>query len=92
MSERSTISELARFIGGSALTTEDAGTHRRTIDGIATRLKPAANQRRVSELLGAVMALSSRARRSALPAVAIELDVFSPDGGRAMRLMLPDRG
>jgi hypothetical protein len=52
-------------------------------------LKPRPQRRGVSDLLGAVLALSARTRRLVLPPVAIELDVFSPDGVRAVRVRLP---
>ncbi len=91
MSERSTLSELAKFVGTSSLSAEDAGARRSAIAGITARLKPQPAQRRVTELLGAVLALSARTRRSALPRVAIELDVFGPNGTRALRIDMPPR-
>jgi hypothetical protein len=81
---RSTLSELARFIGGSALNSDDMAVRRRAIDNLTAGIKPRPSQRRVSDLLGVVLTLSARTRRMALPAVSIELDVFSPDGGRAL--------
>lgn len=86
MSDRSTLSELARFIGGSALTSEDQAVRRRAIDSLTAGLKPRPSQRRVSDLLGVVLTLSARTRRMALPAVAIDLDVFGPNGSRAVRI------
>ncbi len=38
--------------------------------------------------LAVVMALSARTRRVVMPSVEIELDVFGPDGTRAVRLQL----
>lgn len=46
--------------------------------------------KRVTDLVGTVMALSARTRRVVQPRVAVELDVFGPNGKRAMRLFQPD--
>lgn len=86
---RSTLSELARFIGGSALNSEDLVVRRRAIDSLTAGLKPRPSQRRVSDLLGVVLTLSARTRRMALPAVTIDLDVFGPNGQRAVRIQQP---
>ena len=87
MSDTSSLSELARFVGQSDLNAADAGVRRRTTQAIAARLMPA--RRSVSDLLGAVLALSARTRRMVLPQVDIELDVFAPQGGRAVQISLP---
>ena len=42
--------------------------------------------RPVSDLLGVVMALSSRTRRMLAPRATVELDVFAPGGIRAVKL------
>lgn len=89
MSDTSSLSELARFIGQSALSSEDAGVRRRAVNAITSRINPGSQRRGVSELLATVLALSARTRRMILPPVAIELDVFSPTGGRAVRVRLP---
>ena len=83
---RSTLSELASFIGGSSLNSEDMAVRRRAIDNLTAGIKPRPSQRRVSDLLGVVLTLSARSRRSALPAVNIDLDVFGPNGQRAVRI------
>lgn len=90
MSDTSSLSELARFIGRSALASEDAVQRRRALNAMAGRMLPPQPQRRsVGELLGVVMALSARTRRMVLPRVAIELDVFAPGGKRAVSFTLP---
>ncbi|RUT32953.1 hypothetical protein EMQ25_07435 [Arsenicitalea aurantiaca] len=89
MSEMSALSDLARFVGQSALSAEDPAIRRRAVAAITTRLQPRARTRGVSELLGAVLALSARTRRMVMPHVEIELDVFAPGGGRAVRIALP---
>ena len=90
MSDTSSLSELARFIGQSDLSAADAGLRRRTVNAITANLMPA--RRSVSDLLGAVLALSARTRRMVLPKVEIDLDVFAPQGGRAVQISLPQRG
>jgi hypothetical protein len=87
MSDTSSLRELARFIGQSDLNAADAGVRQRTINGITARLMP--KRRSVSELLGAVLALSARTRRMVLPKVEIDLDVFAPGGTRAVQVVLP---
>lgn len=89
MSEYSTLSELARFIGQSALAADDPHVRRRAINDITSRLQPRPAHRRVADLLGVVLTLSARTRRMALPQVGIELDVFSPSGARAVRIHMP---
>ena len=89
MSDTSSLSELARFIGQSDLNSADAGTRQRTVNAIAANLMP--KRRSVSELLGAVLALSARTRRMVMPKVEIDLDVFAPGGTRAVQVLLPQR-
>jgi hypothetical protein len=91
MSDTSSLSELARFIGQSRLSNADAGEHRLAVNAIASRLGPRLPRRGVGELLSAVMALSARTRRMLLPHVGIELDVFAPGGARAVRVIMPRR-
>jgi hypothetical protein len=92
MSELSSLSELARFVGQSSLASDDAEIRAMAVNSMVARFNPGLKRRSVTELLGAVMALSARTRRMLMPAVAIELDVFAPDGSRAVRVNLPRRG
>ena len=89
MSDTSSLSELARFIGQSDLNSETAAVRLRTTNAIAASLMP--KRRSVSDLLGAVLALSARTRRMVLPRVEIDLDVFAPGGTRAVQVTLPGR-
>lgn len=89
MSETSSLSELARFVGESRLTSADANEHRLAVNAVVGRMYP--RRRGVGDLLAAVMALSARTRRVLMPRVEIELDVFSPGGARAVRVTLPPR-
>jgi hypothetical protein len=93
MSDSSSLSELARFIGQSGVIASDAGANRRAVNDIITHLSRRAPQKqRVSDLLGVVLTLSARTRRMIMPRVDVELDVFGPGGQRAVRLMLPEQG
>jgi hypothetical protein len=93
MSETSTsLTELARIASPSRLSAEDAASRRRTLDAIAAGLKPTLQRRGVGDLLGVVLTLSARSRRMVLPMVDIDVDVFSPEGHRALRMILPRRG
>ncbi|GLQ57489.1 hypothetical protein [Devosia nitrariae] len=91
MTERSALSELAAFVGRSPLSSANEAVRRRALDGLVARLAPQTHRRTVTELLGAVLALSARTRRAALPPAAVDLDVFSPDGRRAVNLELGRR-
>ncbi len=90
MSDTSSLSQLARFIGQSPFASPDPAVRENAVNAVTASL--AVPQRRgVGDLLGVVLALSARTRRMVLPAVGIDLDVFSPDGTRAVRLFLPNR-
>jgi hypothetical protein len=88
MSDTSSLSQLASFVGQSALSGPDPKDRARALDAIAGNLalRP---RRGVGELLGAVLALSARTRRMVMPHVSIEMDVFAPDGARAVKIALP---
>jgi hypothetical protein len=86
MSERTALTELANFVGRSSLMSEDMATRNRALKGITQRMLP--RKRGVGELLGVVLALSSRTRRMVQEPVTIDLDVFAPGGARAIRLSI----
>ncbi len=88
MSETSSLSELARFIGQSGVIASDAGANRRAVNDIISHLSLRPAKPRVSELLGVVLTLSARTRRMIMPRVDVDLDVFMPGGQRAVRIML----
>ena len=90
MSDMSNLSQLARFVGQSALFSSSQAAHARSMNGIAARLMQR-HRPGVTELLGVVLALSARTRRTVLPHVTVELDVFAPHGERAVNLSLPTR-
>ena len=89
MSDVSSLTELARFVGQSAVM--GAAANRRAVNDLVGHLsrRPVAKPR-VSELLAVVLTLSARTRRMILPKVGVEIDVFAPGGGRAIKLSLPE--
>jgi len=87
MSETSSLSELADFAGQSDLNTERRPSRRKAVNAMAGGVK--LQRHGVADLLGAVLVLSARTRRMVLPQVEIDIDVFSPNGTRAVRMILP---
>ena len=87
MSDTSSLTQLARFVGESALSSSNAGERQRAVNALTASLAPRA-RRSVGDMLGVVLALSARTRRIVLPQVEIDLDVFAPDGARAVRLFM----
>ena len=88
MSDLSTLTELARFVGRSSLASTEIEVAN-TAGGLAGRLVRQPERKRVSDLLAVVLTLSARTRRLILPKVEIDLDVFGPNGERAARVLLP---
>jgi hypothetical protein len=88
MSDTSSLSQLARFVGQSSLVSPDPGQRRQALNAITANLAPR-HRRSATELLGVVLALSARTRRMVMPRVDVDLDVFAPDGARAVRVVLP---
>ncbi len=88
MSTNSTLADLAKFVARSE--GGPAGTNGfwqawRNVSETARQRPPAT---RVTDLLGVVMALSARTQRALAPGCVVELDVFAPDGRRAVRLSM----
>lgn len=90
MSDLSSLTELARFVGKSGIIGNDASANRLTVNAIVNQLSHRPQKPRVTELLAVVLALSARTRRMVMPKVEIDLDVFGPGGHRAVRIALPD--
>jgi len=88
MSERTALTELANFVGRSSLSSEDMSVRNRALAGMTQRMLP--RKRSVGDLLGVVLTLSARTRRMVQEPVAIDLDVFSPGGKRAIRMSFGD--
>jgi hypothetical protein len=88
MSDTSSLTELARFVGQSQLA--DVTASRKAVNDIVNHMMRPPAPQRVSDLLAVVLALSARTRRMILPQACIDLDVFSPGGQRAVRIVLPE--
>lgn len=80
------LTELANFVAKSALASPNVEERRAAINGMRENLMPRPAEQKVTDLLGIVLALSARTRRLMQPPVEIDLDVFSPDSNRAVRL------
>lgn len=90
MSDISSLTDLARFVGQSGVIASGANNRRRAVNDIVSHLARRPQRQRVSDLLAVVLALSSRTRRMVLPRVEVDLDVFAPGGQRAVRIALPE--
>lgn len=88
MSEVNSLSELAKFIAKSPLASEDMAVRHKAINAMRGHILPQ-QKRKVVDLLGTVMALSSRTRRVVQPRADVELDVFTPESTRAVVMTLP---
>lgn len=89
MSDMTVLNELANFQPRSPLASDDPAIRAHALRELTRGLEPHKPvRRRVADLLAVVMALSARTRRMVLPRVAIDVDVFAPDGNRAVRMFL----
>lgn len=88
MSNKSALTDLAEFVAKSPLASEDASVRRAVINSLKESIEYRPMHRRVSDLLGVVMALSARTRRIVQPRVHVDIDVFSPKNGRAVVISL----
>jgi hypothetical protein len=91
VTEQSSLAELARFSGVSALTEKPNQPARRPLPTLTAHLGKNPQRRTVSELLGIVLTLSARTRRATQPRTRVDLDVFRPDGSRAVRIFFAQR-
>lgn len=90
MSDIQALSQLAKFRASSPLAHEDAAIADEALRQLVRSLEPHKPvRRRVSDLLSIVLALSARTRRMVLPRVTVDVDVFAPDGSRAVKLFFP---
>jgi len=86
MSETQSLGDLADFVGQSRLAKEAPAARTRRVSAMAG-LRGRPQHLGVADLLGVVLTLSARTRRLGLPRVEIDLDVFAPDGSRAVRIV-----
>jgi hypothetical protein len=87
MTKVTALSDLAGFVAQSKFAAEDTEARRAAVNSMVRDLENPSVHRRVSDLLGAVMTLSARTRRIVQPRVDIDLDVFSPQSTRAVRVV-----
>lgn len=85
MSDTSALSELAKFVAKSPLANQDVRIRRQATDALAASILPESRPK-VTDLLGIVMALSSRTRRMVQSRVDVDVDVFAPNNRRAIQL------
>jgi hypothetical protein len=88
MSETSSLTELARFVGRSRASGGEAPARQRVVNARGAGVTPSPKRHSVADLLGVVLVLSARTRRMVLPPVEIDIDVFTPEGNRAVRMMM----
>lgn len=84
MSNITALSDLAKFVAKSPLASQDENVRKAAINELVAGISPKVATRRSTDLLGVVMALSARTRRIVQPKVDIDLDVFGPNGKRAV--------
>lgn len=91
MSDMNTLSRLGNFEPSSPLASGEPHIRDQALRTLTRGLEPGRPvRRRVADLLSVVMALSARTRRMVMPRVAIDVDVFGPDGKRAVRMYWPE--
>jgi hypothetical protein len=86
MSEITALKDLARFVAKSPLASEDLDVRRTAVNALVQSIAPRPERKRVSDLLSTVVALSARTRRLVQPRVEVDVDVFTPDNARAVRI------
>lgn len=88
MSHKSTLSELAAFVAKSPLASDNEAERQEAMRAIGQNLMPKPAHRKVTDLLGSVLVLSARTRRMVQPKTGIDLDVFSPQSKRAVKVTM----
>ncbi|WP_424981032.1 hypothetical protein [Maritalea sp. S77] len=86
MQHDDSLNNLAAFTPKSPLASDDYKLRRATLLGLAQQMVEQSARKSVGEMLNSVLAISTRTRRILKPVVSIELDVFSPNGNRAILL------
>lgn len=89
MNETPMLDLLREFDARSPLASDDMATRSRALRELTRSLEPGKPVRqKVADLLTVVMALSARTRRMVQPRVDIDVDVFAPNGSRAVRMYI----
>lgn len=90
MSEWTRISDLSQFEPRSPLASSDDAVRAQTLRSLMRGLEPHKPVRqKMSDMLSVVLTLSQRTRRMVMPRVTIDVDVFGPNGNRALRMYMP---
>lgn len=82
------LTDLANFSGQAQSPRKNRSEFWNAFKGATTANMKRTKPTRVSDLLAAVMAISARTRRVLTPRTCVELDVFTPDGKRAVQLIM----
>lgn len=82
------LSDLANFVGRTAMPHKHRSNFWNAYKTATNASTIAGKPKRANDLLGMVMTISARTRRIVAPNTTIELDVFTPTGGRAVQLIM----
>ncbi len=88
MSKTKTLTELASFVGRSAIPRKNRSSFWSACNTISFKDQHHTETTSASDLLAMVMTISARTRRIVTPRTSIELDVFTPNGTRAVQLIM----
>ena len=88
MNKTTPLSDLASFVGRSEKTSREQKRFWQAYGLAAERTVRQPVSAKVTDLLGVVTTLSARTRRIAAPLTITELDVFTPNGNRAVHLIM----
>ncbi len=88
MNKSTPLSDLANFVGRSESTTREQKRFWQAYGTAAEQTMRRPVTAKVTDLLGVVTTLSARTRRIVAPLTITELDVFTPNGDRAVQLIM----
>lgn len=88
MSKTKTLSDLASFVGRSAIPRKNRSEFWNAYNTATFKEQHHTEAASASDLLAMVMTISARTRRIVAPRTLIELDVFAPNGARAVQLIM----
>ena len=88
MSENKALSELVNFIAKSPLASENDIERRSALNSLSDNLSPKPIHKKVSKLFETIIVLSARSKRIMLPQVKTEIDVFTPNSKRAVKILM----
>ena len=87
MSKTKSLTDLANFVGRASTPRKERSGFWDTCNSVSFS-KNKTHTTSASDLLAMVMTISARTRRVIAPRTLIELDVFSPNGKRAVQLIM----